>query len=176
MLILNVVGNSFNHELIIDAIMRYIGYFFGDGVDVVLAELASLLALCDCLIYTAKEALDSFLIVIQHLYLLFCDLFFQVFKGHLDLDSIGIQDIIQHTLAVNEPLLLEATLGNSLLQSFLLLKKDVLDLVVSLAEGQDLVTRVFACQIIIDRETSIKTVHTDHAATVLPVRRSCLVP
>lgn len=76
MVVLNVVGDSFKHELIIDTILRYIGYLFGDGVDVVLAELALLPALCDSLIYAAKHTIDSFLIIIQYFDLLSNDLFF----------------------------------------------------------------------------------------------------
>lgn len=35
---------------------------------------------------------------------------------------------------------------------------------------------VFACQIVINREASIHTIHAHHAATVLPVRHPCVVP
>jgi hypothetical protein len=76
MAVFNVVGDSFEHELVIHAILRYGGYFFSDGVDVVLTELPPLPALCDSLVYTTKQTMDSFLVVIQHLHLLPCDLFF----------------------------------------------------------------------------------------------------
>lgn len=112
---------------------------------------------------------NTALVLLQYLLLLLVQLLPQRLKGKLETHEVGVEDIVEHPLAVRHLLHLQPQLALGLMQLLLFEAKHCPYAGVGLVDGQHLVSCVSSLQERFDGDALVEAVHADHAAASLQV-------